>query len=150
VASAVKINLKELNREADRIAKDLSTTRDNVATCVVQFALLIETESKEMIQKSSPTGRTYRRGKTVTHRASAPGEPPSTDTGRLVSSIRPAFYGEFSAEVGALQNIAKYGGYLETGTSRMGARPWLKPTLENNSSRLAGFLDAAIKSGGLV
>jgi hypothetical protein len=32
----------------------------------------------------------------------------------------------------------------------MAARPWLKPTLEKNEAQLKGFLDAAIRTGGLA
>ena len=162
MATVLKIDLKALNKEADRIAKDISTTIHNVSTCVVKFALLIDREAKELISSNHGTGKISGRGvqrankrrgtgrRTLLHQASAPGEPPVTDTGRLVASIRPAFYGEFSAEVGSLQNIAKYGGMLEDGTKKMSSRPWLKPTLDKNSSALESFLSAAIKTGGLV
>jgi hypothetical protein len=54
-----------------------------------------------------------------------------------------------SAEVGSLANIAKYGDMLERGTKNMAARPWLEPTLQENSDALGNLITAAIKSGGL-
>jgi hypothetical protein len=62
-----------------------------------------------------------------THRASAPGQYPATDTGRLASSVMvnlptPA---SMTGEVGT--NVL-YGKWLEFGTTRMAARPWLLPS----------------------
>lgn len=64
-----------------------------------------------------------------THRASAPGAYPATDTGRLASSVRVIMptAASLSGEVGT---EVKYGAWLEFGTSRMAARPWLLPSFE--------------------
>ena len=62
-----------------------------------------------------------------THRASAPGAYPATDTGRLASSVRMVFptASSMSGEVGT---AVKYGAWLEFGTTGMAARPWLLPS----------------------
>ncbi len=144
-----KIDTKELERLADEIAKSSSETANNVHVAVGKFAFLIDREAKKKVQKGSRSGRVYRR-KSIRHTASAPGEPPKTDTGRLVASIRPVLGpGFFRAEVGSLAKIAKYGGMLEEGTTRMEARPWLEPTLTENQSELNKMFTAAIKAGGL-
>jgi phage gpG-like protein len=80
------------------------------------------------IQRGPKTGARYRRGGVV-HQASAPGQYPASDTGRLASNVRfelptPS---NMTGRVGT--NIA-YGPYLEFGTSRMAARPWLLPSFE--------------------
>lgn len=80
------------------------------------------------IQRGPKTGARYRRGGVV-HQASAPGQYPASDTGRLASNVRfelptPS---NLTGRVGT--NIA-YGPYLEFGTSRMAARPWLLPSFE--------------------
>ena len=75
-------------------------------------------------------GRTYQKSNpTRTHTASAPGSYPATDTGRLVSSVRMILpnVGTMTGEVGT---AVKYGAWLEFGTSRMAARPWLLPSFE--------------------
>src|SRR5687768_17301699 len=46
----------------------------------------VEGEAKRSILDGNKTGLLYTR-RTVTHRASAPGEAPASDTGRLVNSI---------------------------------------------------------------
>jgi hypothetical protein len=61
---------------------------------------------------------------------SKPGEPPRKRTGFLAANVRYEFNqptGE--ARVGVTTN-AKYGGFLEIGTRKMAARPWLLATLQ--------------------
>lgn len=70
-------------------------------------------------------GRHYPRGKKV-HIASAPGQPPKTDTGNLVSNITVQKEGFADYSVGSRSN-APYGFWLEFGTSKMLPRPWLMP-----------------------
>ena len=158
-----KVNTKELNELADKLAKAATTTEKNVSEAVTKFAFLVDHKAKEKLKKRGK-GRVYEQGKFYprgggggvfkrelpTHQASAEGDPPSTDSGRLVSSIRPVLTGRMSAEVGSLSNIAVYGGMLEEGTKNMAARPWLEPTLRENEGALQGLFTAAIKTGGLA
>jgi hypothetical protein len=142
----IRIDVSELKGLLQQIQSASTRTIQMLDRAVVESALLIDQKAKEKIQKGNRSGRVYKR-RSVTHRASAPGEPPKTDTGRLVSSIRPTF--EFlQAEVGSLDNVARYGGYLEE-SDKMN-RPWLKPTLEENQSEINAKIERAIKSGGLV
>jgi len=63
----------------------------------------------------------------TTHRASAPGEAPATDTGELVNSISV----EMTRQTEALVMVdAEYGAALEYGTARVAARPFLTPAAE--------------------
>ncbi|PKN85445.1 MAG: hypothetical protein CVU46_11070 [Chloroflexi bacterium HGW-Chloroflexi-8] len=72
-------------------------------------------------------GRLYQRGKIV-HQASAPSEPPAIDTGHLANSIQAQKVKVGSARI----NVgAAYGVNLELGTSKMAARPFLKPAAEH-------------------
>lgn len=81
---------------------------------------------------------------------SAPGDPPNTDTGRLVQSIQMNFLdGGMTGQVGT--NL-KYGAYLEFGTTKMRARPWLAPALMETADEMKDiFRDAfkeAVKGAG--
>lgn len=61
------------------------------------------------------------------HRASAPGESPAVDTGALKNSIAV----EMDTPVRAIVSVgAEYGLYLELGTRRMAARPFLRPAVD--------------------
>ena len=144
----IRIDVEELRGMIEEIRNASTRTLMMLDRAIVESAMLIDLKAKEKIQKGSRSGATYRRGG-KSGRRSAPGEAPKTDTGRLVSSIRPTF--EFlQAEVGSLDNVARYGGMLEKGTSKMEARPWLQPTLQENSAAIMSKIDAAIRGGGLA
>lgn len=46
---------------------------------------------------------------------------------------------------GAIYSTSGYGGYLETGTAKMPARPYFKPALDRNLSRLPAGIKAELK-----
>jgi HK97 gp10 family phage protein len=148
-ATQFKIDTRDLNRMADEIVGASRVTVANLDTAVKQAAFLIDQKAKEKIQKGSRSGRIYKR-RSIVHQASSAGEAPKTDTGRLVSSIRPVFHSAGSAEVGSLANIAVYGAMLETGTANMAARPWLESTLKENQDGITKIFDSAIRRGGLA
>jgi HK97 gp10 family phage protein len=103
-------------------------------------------------------GRVYKRGKIV-HIASAPGQPPAIDTGTLRASIasdvkvegmrikgRVGVASETRAKVtyGAGTDI-KYGYFLEKGTSKMKARPFLVPALRRCQTKIKRIFNKANK-----
>jgi len=73
------------------------------------------------MDRGGGTGRIYRRGGRR-HQASAPGEYPVTDGGRLVNSVHPELTGP---REGTLWSDLKYADYLTTGTRYMDARRML-------------------------
>jgi hypothetical protein len=86
------------------------------------------------------------------HTRSAPGEPPKTDTGRLVGSIFAEFSnGGLDVDVGS--DVA-YAGILEDefGTSKNRARPWLGPTFDANrgeiTTRVRKAISEALRKAG--
>src|SRR5690606_5565983 len=80
------------------------------------------------IQKQSPGGVEYEKyNPRRTHVASAPGQPPNTDTGRLAGSIRAVMSGTPTAHVDALSDYAVH---VEFGTRNMEARPFMTPAVE--------------------
>lgn len=91
---------------------------------------------------TSPAGVTYQRG-SVSHTASQPGYPPNVDIGTLQASmhVEPQGALEFWIADGV-----EYGIYLEDGTERMQARPFVQPVFDAWSRRIA---DDAKKNLGL-
>lgn len=77
------------------------------------------------IQQGPKTGRSYKRGG-KTHIASAPGEAPATDSGELVRNITIEKDAIMDYTVGS-REAAPQGFWMEFGTSRVEARPWLTP-----------------------
>ena len=107
----------------------------------------VEAEAKRSIAAGGKTGRIYRR-RTVTHQASAPGEAPATDTGRLVNSITayPAPQGKRESTVVAGRGTVLYAALLEFGTRHIAARPFLFPALEKCKDWIRERLAKAVRT----
>jgi len=60
--------------------------------------------------------------------ASFPGDPPNTDTGRAVQSIKFDFID--NGRTGLVGTNLRYLAWLEFGTKKVAARPWLAPAVE--------------------
>lgn len=79
-----------------------------------------------------------------THKASAAGQPPATDTGFLASNI---FLDIDSNGLGAdIESRADYSLFLEFGTSNMAARPFMQPALEENRPKISRLAKQMIKA----
>lgn len=94
------------------------------------------------------TGLPYSRPGGTVHIASAPGEAPAVDTGTLINSLA-IQHDDFglSAEIGVFGD-PYYAGFLEKGTSRMEARPYIKPAAEHYELEFAAALASVIHFGG--
>lgn len=106
-----------LNSPSGPVAKDLA-----------RRAIQVETAAKRLMSQPG-RGRTYRRGG-VTHRASAPGDPPATDLGRLRAATTSQLAVDergLHARIGSNYPVQLF---LELGTRKMAARPHLRPALE--------------------
>lgn len=94
----------------------------------------VRTDAIKSIQRGNKSGRVYTRGQgqnlSSTHQASAPGEAPATDTGRLVSSIRATVRGQ----QGTVSSELDYAFWLEFGTLKLAPRPFMAPALMNNEA----------------
>jgi HK97 gp10 family phage protein len=97
--------------------------------------------AKTSIQQHQSKGRTY--GK---HTASVAGNPPNSDTGFLASNIFMVLDADKFG--GAVESRADYSGFLEFGTSKMGARPYLQPALEENRPKIIRMF-ARLRSRGV-
>lgn len=72
-------------------------------------------------------------------RASASGEFPATDQGTLIQNITGVIAPQgFSGHV---ESKANYSSFLEFGTSRMGARPFLQPSLEQVRPKVRSLIN---------
>lgn len=122
-----------------RRAIDPAELSDAVIKELRRGAVRIQGDVVRSIQNSPPTGKTYQR-RSVSHTASSPGNPPRTDTGRLVSSahVQPRQDG---AEVVIASNYATF---LEYGTRKMAPRPFLEPAAERNADELAEAVGRAM------
>lgn len=124
----------------DKLLKQLSALQkevnSNVANIMLDAAITVKSEAQRLIQQRSvgTYQARYRNGKKRMVVASKEGQPPNTDTGRLVRSIKARKTGAREASVGIFGQDAPYGKYLEYGTANMGARPFMRPAYENKKS----------------
>jgi HK97 gp10 family phage protein len=129
--------------KATRAAQEEIDRQLNVA--LFASAKRVEGQAKRSILSGEKTGRVYRR-RTVVHQASAPGEAPASDTGRLVNSINSYLdRSKKTALVIAGRGTALYAAMLEFGTRKMAARPFMFPALEGNRDWIRERLAAAFR-----
>jgi len=107
--------------------KILERIRRGAERGVFKGANAIYTRIGQRMRLEAKTGETYQR-RGVVHQASAPGEPPAVDTGRLIQSMHVV---RDSANARAQVVLATdYAMGLELGTENTEARPVMRPVLE--------------------
>jgi len=124
----IKTNYLDVRHRLKRREK---VAKKDIQSLIATATMDVRKTVVEGIQGPPKTGRTYTR-RTVTHKASAPGEYPATDTGNLVSKISmivQPFLGEVTSS-------AEYSKHLEYGTTYMQARPFMFPSLESNRRQI--------------
>jgi len=135
--SSIKTRVTRNPRYAKIEAKYASVAKNIIASGVQDTM----NTAKTSIQQHQSKGRTY--GK---HTASVAGNPPNSDTGFLASNIFMVLDADKLG--GAVESRADYSGFLEFGTSKMGARPYLQPALEENKPKIRRMF-ARLRSRGV-
>lgn len=91
----------------------------------------------ESIQRGAKSGETYELyNPRRTHTASAPGQPPATDTGFLVSNVSTQVKTQGKKVIGQIVSSAPYSVHLEFGTTKMRPRPFMQPALQKNKRKI--------------
>jgi len=143
VRVAAKIlNLSSLQKKLAAIDKD---SQKMMVKSMQQATFLLHKTAIELVQANS--GGTsqvrYTNGRSRVVNASKPGNPPNTDTGRLVQSIKFDF--EDGGLTGRVGTNLRYGAWLEFGTKDMAPRPWLSTALSMVSKKVADIFYKAAK-----
>ena len=139
--------LRHMNRRLQKISEQLMTQaepmlHDEVNVALVDGATKIRNRILTGMLREPKHGRVYKRKRTR-HRASAPGEYPASDTGEMARSI--TFDArDMEIEVGSIITGTPYPVYLEEGTERMDARPWLAPSVEEYDDEIVDAVGAAV------
>lgn len=130
ISFTVKIDQSQLKGDINK----------NVGKLIRQIAFAVEAEMKTLMTLPKH-GRDYKRG-SRTHTASAPGEPPAVDTGFLINSIQTVIKSDTEA---VITIPAEYAEGLEFGTSRVAARPFVRPAISGVLKRFGkgGILASA-------
>jgi len=123
----IRINSKTSRINKSRVV--MAKYEKEVKTIIERGANLVRNTAIKSIQQHGSSGNTY-----GNHTASAPGKPPNSDTGYLASHI---FIDKDNDGNGAsVESQADYSESLEFGTSKMAARPFMQPALEENRKRI--------------
>ena len=118
-------------------------TRQAVVTTITRICTNIEEHAVNAIMSPPKTGKIYRtRG--VAHQASAPGEAPANDLGRLVNSRVVTV--DAAALLGTVRFATEYALALEKGTVHMAPRPFLVPALIHAAADRNRILAAELKA----
>jgi len=131
----------ELQRNFAELSKKYTA---EVAKSLVASGQLVRTDAIKSIQTISSGEQVTRYrlgGGKKTHTVSIPNDPPNTDTGRLVSSVQV----EVRADDVYVGTNVEYAPWLEFGTQKMAARPWLFPALERNREAIKGLIAKAMR-----
>lgn len=135
----IRINAKTSRINKSRIV--MAKYEKEVEAIIQRGANLVRNSAVKSIQQHGSSGNTY-----GNHTASAPGQPPNSDTGYLASHI---FIDMDNDSKGAsVESQADYSEALEFGTSKMAARPFMQPALEENRKRIVQMY-AKLKARGV-
>lgn len=113
---------------------------------------LTKIAKKGILDKKKKTGRVYtiyKGGRLIKHQASAAGEYPANLSGALKNSI--GYIGANSLnrlEFGAGKESGRvnYAKFLEKGTEKMGARPFLKMAIKSNFRNIENYIGNSVIS----
>lgn len=140
----MSVKVSGMRNFQDQIRKLGASFDDAVDQGVFVTAQEVRTYAIKSIQEQSAgqqVRRTRQGGGSYTHVAAAVGQAPNTDTGKLVSSIATDKSAESTYRIGS--NLP-YATWLEFGTKKMGARPWLHPAIRAKESRLMENIEKVV------
>ena len=123
-------NLKWYGPEFDRRYRRFLTLWLNVSVRLVrQHAVRLLS-----VAGTGRSGRSRKAKQVYGANPSKPGEPPRKQRGRLRSSV--AVEVDVDKASGRVGTSLKYGRYLELGTRKMAARPWLRRSLNETKAAI--------------
>jgi len=131
----VRVKLNWNGDEASKKIEDTMVNRLDLA------GLTLMNEARELVSRDQP-----RAGKGATKRGldpSKPGQSPKRVTGTLHRSIFWAL--DRQAVKGRVGTPLRYGLFLELGTSKTAARPWMIKAVRNKRERIRRILSKEIK-----
>lgn len=139
----VTLELKGTEQLARALRKLDEDAQKEVKKAVEATGLSLRGAIVKKYQRGPATGEIYEKyNPRRTHQASAPGEAPATDTGRLASSVVTNDVGPMTVEV---ETDVEYGPWLEFGTQRIAPRPNWVPSIQEEEPKYLRRVEAAIR-----
>jgi len=140
VSRVVSGTIKGVDTLRLKLAAHLKAVNDKTLIALKKSAVLIQASAVSKIQKGPKSGRQY-----GDHKASAPGEAPATDTGRLVRNI--GFEIDTDRKEATVISRAPYSAPLEFGTNdgKILPRPFMQPSFLENLPEIRLLLKEAAR-----
>lgn len=114
----------------DKLQQDI---RQAAMIGVAKSIMAVQSLAIQKINQPPKTGRIYRH-RSVEHQASAPGEAPATDTGRLAQSTTIEY--DIENLAATLFFRTAYAAALEFGTAKIEPRPYARPALAEKGKEI--------------
>ena len=128
-----------IKRRETNFNKVTDSYRKKAIRLIGQAGNMVRNTAVTSIQQGSKNGRVYQKyTPRRTHTASAAGQPPATDTGFLVQNINLKI--DVDRLGASVESNADYSAALEFGTSKMAARPFMHPSLQENKPKIKRLL----------
>tara|TARA_R100000734_G_C3319162_1_gene114469 strand:+ start:1556 stop:1987 length:432 start_codon:yes stop_codon:yes gene_type:complete len=133
-------NLKAFNKKLEKKLAD-----NKVKEYVTRGTTMVKNTAQKSIL-SGGTGTVYEKYEPRrTHRASAPNQPPASDTGFLASQITMEVTTKSNGTViGQIISSAPYSKHLEFGTVNMTERPFMQPALMQNKRKIQAMFKKGV------
>ena len=130
---SVKVKVIDKNPKAfDKYSKSFQI---QLKRTLGKAGMMVRNTAVQSILSGGKSGKVYEKyNPRRTHKASAPGEAPASDTGNLVRNIRVV---QENKDLIKVESNASYSQFLEFGTSKMLARPFLFPATERSRPKIA-------------
>lgn len=132
--------------QLERALKKLDeNAQKEVGKAIAATGLVLRGEIVKKYQRGPATGEVYEKYRPRrTHQASAPGEAPATDTGRLANSVIFDNLPQQPLSVEVRTDV-EYGPWLEFGTRDIAPRPNWVPSVEEETPKYIRRLEAALR-----
>ena len=133
-------NLVAFNKKLQKVLDS-----NKVKEYVSRGTLMVQNTAKKSIMAGGTGIESKKYNPTRTHRASAPNNPPASDTGFLVSQITMNVDVKANGTVvGQIISAAPYSKALEFGTVNMQPRPFMQPALMKNKRKIQAMFKKGI------
>lgn len=128
---------KDLRRHIKRL-KNAQNVAQEVTRALYKAGKMIEADAERSITEGSISG--------AGHVPSLPGQPPNADTRVLDGNIETNIVTGAATPTVHTASKAGYAAMLEFGTSKMAARPYMRPAAEENRAAVTKLVGQAVST----
>lgn len=142
-----RVEIRGLQKAIKKVARDEKEAQEMEHEIISELTLATHAEAVRGLQRGPKTGRIYRKTRPVrVHQASAVGEYPASDTGRLANGTKFSLPAKNRrVKIGQVYTNVRYGKHLELKPVQLGGRPWLSRAAKVVTRRhLQEIIDRAV------